>query len=177
MITRIVLLVLFGFFLIGWWLLSAIGAVTHGSIKAYEYPIPKDSLHAAVEKVIRTNPNIFREPQGENYIVDVTDGKNDTLYNDHYNDGKRYISIKIKTGGEISDYVFHFYGSDEYWQTSKTSQISIAYAYDKDGGGSEGNGGVPWYKPSLKKRLVTVFEKDLIEKIDRELGVSHVVAD
>ena len=56
--------------------------------------------------------------------------------------------------------------------------ISIAYAYDEnDRGGSEGNGGVTWYKPFLKKKLIDVFEKEFIEKIDRKLGVKHTVTD
>ncbi len=158
-------------------LVSCIGAGTHGSIKAYEYPVSKYRLEDAVEKVIKESSNIRRDTV-KNYMVDFTDGKSDTIYSDHYNDGERYFTINIFSGGGENEYIFHFTGREEDWATATTSRISISYAFDEnDKGGSEGNGGVTWYKPFLKKKVVTVFEKEFIEKLNKELGVKPTETD
>lgn len=73
------------------------------------------------------------------------------------------------------EFIFIYYGDPEDWDTAKTSEIFIAYAWDENTheGGSVGNGGVTWYKLTLKNRLIKVFESEFISKVDKELGVAH----
>lgn len=148
---------------------SCITGGTHGSISGYEYPVLKHSLENAVSKVIALNPNIQR---------DTTKAWNDSTKNDYYNDGVNYVSITISKGELKNSYTFKYAGGLEYWDTSKVSQIFIAYAFDKEGnGGSAGNGGVAWYKVGIKEKLINLFESDFINKIDTELGQKHIKTD
>lgn len=156
---------------------SCITGGTHGSIKGYEYPVSKYVLQNAVEKVIRENPNIQPDTV-VNFSVDITDGKNDTIYSNRYNDKEHYRRISIPNVLTGNSYTIHYLGDTTYWNTSKTSEISISYAYDVNGnGGSEGRGDFPWYKPSLRKKLVGVFEKEFVSKLDMELGIKHTDTD
>ncbi|RYE54913.1 MAG: hypothetical protein EOP48_11290 [Sphingobacteriales bacterium] len=156
---------------------SCIGAGTHGSIHCYEYPVTKYELQDAVEKVIKESTNILRDTT-RNYMVDVTDGKSDTIYSNYYNDGKSYLTINIEQEKGYNNYIFRYSGDSAYWASSETSGIFIAYAFDENHrGGSEGNGGITWYKPFLKQKLVTVFKRELIEKLNVELGVEPVETD
>ena len=59
-------------------------------------------------------------------------------------------------------------------ETDKSSEISIAYAYDKDlNGGSEWMGGLEWYRFALRKHLLHLFESEFIDKLDKELNQKH----
>jgi hypothetical protein len=107
---------------------------THGSIKYYNYATTKDKLENAVIKVIKSNHNIYPDTI-KNYMIDVTNGKHDTIHNDYYNDSKTYKTMKIKVVDEENEYTFRYYGGEEDWKTSKTSGIFICYAYDKNGQG------------------------------------------
>lgn len=136
---------------------SCIGAGTHGSIKKYEYKVPKYILEKAVHDVIARGGTIHQ----------------DTIQNE-YNDNTRYITLLIGENTHLYTYVFRFYGGAEYWDTSKTSKIMIAYAYnEKREGGSEGNGGVKRYNFKLRKELTVPFEREFILKVDKELGIHH----
>jgi hypothetical protein len=137
---------------------SCIGGGTHGYIKAYRYHTTKSELERAVHQAITINPAIHR----------------DTV-KDYYNDGK-YITIEISNKGLPYTYTFRFYGGNEYWDTARTSEIFIAYAYDEQRrGGSEGNGGVTWVDVKLKKRLTEPFERELVDRIDSILEMGHTV--
>lgn len=145
----------------------------HGSIKAYIYPVTKIELEKAVKIVLSTNDNVKRDSV-DNVIYDVTNPeKVDTLHDNLYNDGKQYFTIYITSENNTFQYTFQFTGNEADWDTSKSSEISIAYAWDdKAKGGSEGHGdfGGKW---GLKKKLTAAFEKEVIDKIDRLLGKSH----
>ena len=153
-------------------LFSCLTAGTHGSIKAYDYSVSKNVLQKAIEKVIAESADIHRDST-KNYIIDVTNGKNDTIIDNQYNDGIEYLTINIDNNGKgkgTNKYIFQ-YGTEGNEDTAKTSFISIAYGYDKNGhGGIDGNGGVAWYRPFLKKKLINLFEEKLINRIDKELG-------
>ncbi len=137
---------------------SCIGGGTHGSIKGYRYETSKSKLESAVNLVIKENNAIHQ---------DTT--------KDYYNDDTTYITISIIYGNLPYEYTFRYYGGKEYWETSKTSEIFIAYAHDgARNGGSSGNGGVNWYDFKLKKRLTIPFEQELVNKIDRILGIKHI---
>lgn len=149
-------------------------AGTHGSLKSYEFTANKYFLQKAVEKIIASSENIKRDT-AKNYIIDKTNNRNDTIFDNHYNDGDTYVSVRIKSEGDYYDYTFRYAGDKDYWETSMTSNLSIAYAYDKDGnGGSEGNGGVGW---TLKSKALKIFERELISKIEKELNQKLINSD
>jgi len=159
-------------------LCSCLGAGTHGSIKSYSYSCRKDVLQEAIMKVIETNPSIHRDTSldylGSSPLLDSTGCYNCPAGENYYNDIKHYVTIKITSGQEINEYIFRYYGPDEYWDTASTSKIFICYAYDKNGnGGSEGNGGINWRTGRLKRRLTSVFETELVKKVDEVLKISH----
>jgi hypothetical protein len=146
-------------------------AGTHGSIKSYEYKTTKEKLKKAAMHVINNNSNIYRDSADANYIIDVTNGKNDTIVNNHFNDEKNYVSIEIKAKDIENKYTFKYFGIED---GPTVSYISITYANDQEGnGGSDGNGDFPWYKTGLKNRLTEIFEKEFINKIDNELKITH----
>jgi len=145
-------------------------AGTHGSIQSYYFPVTKKTLQTAVEKVITGSPDIYRDT-GKNYIVEITNGKNDTIVNNRYNDGVNYVTIKIEpkvNSRETNEYTFQYVGDKKDWDTAKTSSLSIAYAYDENNnGGSKGNGTLT---PGLIKKLTELFESKFISRIKQELG-------
>lgn len=136
---------------------ACIGAGTHGSIKAYKYFTSKYDLEKAIHQVIN-----------ESKVV-----KQDSA-RDYYNDDTSYITISINENGLLYSYTFRYFGDKEYWDTSTSSEIFIAYAYDeKRNGGSEGNGRFRWYNNKLKRKLTAAFEKEVVSKIDKVLGTYH----
>lgn len=151
---------------------SCLTAGTHGSIKAYVYNTKNEVLQKAVNKVISENDNIQKEYKThKNFIVDITDEENDTIFTRH---DSAYVEIKIKTDNGFNQYSFRYSGNEQDWKTDTISAISIAYAHDEKGnGGSNGDGQVTWYTPFLRRRLIRVFERELIFKVDKELGMKH----
>ena len=154
---------------------GCIGAGTHGSIKGYQYSINKDSLQKAIMKVILNNPNIYRDTSldqlGSSPLLDHRDGGNYSAGENFYNDIKHYVSIRITSGQDVNEYIFRYYGPDEDRKTSPTSEIFICYAHDKNGnGGSEGNGGV---SKKMAKEFTDVFEKEFVDKVDKQLNLTH----
>lgn len=155
-IKRIVWMFLTGFAFMG---CSCMSGGTHGSIKIYEYSVPKSVLEKAVWKIITTNPHIKRD----------TINQNDGVKYGFYNDSVNYITFVITKGELANDYTFRYAGDSIYYDTSKLSAISIAYAWDKNAnGGHEGISG------KVKKRLVDLFETEFVDKIDKELDIKHV---
>lgn len=149
-----------------------IGAGTHGSLKGYQYQTTKDKLDSAVLNVIKTNPNIYRDTIGNKILTYVGNGKQDTIVDNSYNDGHEYLTIKIKTEKGQCEYTFRYYGGEDHWKTSITSEIFICYAYDEFGkGGNEGNGGV---ESKILSHLTEVFEKELVSNIDKKLNLTHI---
>lgn len=154
------------------------GAGTHGAIKSYSYACSKNNLQQAIMKVIKNNPNIYRDTSldylGSSPLLDSADCINCSAGQNYYNDIKHYVTIKITSGQEVNDYTFRYYGADESWATATASKMFICYANDKAGhGGSEGNGGIIRRTKALTKRLTNVFEAELIAQVDKELGMGH----
>lgn len=144
-------------------------AGTHGSIKTYNFNVPKKILQDVAEKVISENIDIHRDTI-ENYMINITNGKNDTIFNNTYNDGQNYITIKIESEENnkiANEYVYQYVGTEEDWNTLKTSSLSLTYAYDANGnGGSEESNS---FSPLLLKHLTNLFESKFILKIEKEL--------
>jgi len=158
---------------------DCIGAGTHGSIKGYKYITNKDSLQKAIMTVIQDNPNIYRDTSldslGSSPALDSVGTGDYSAGENFYNDIKHYVTIKITSGQNVNEYVFRYYGPDENWKTSPTSEIFICYAKDKNGnGGSEGNGGV---SKKMAKEFTDVFEKEFVDKIDKQLNLTHIVTE
>ncbi len=56
-----------------------------------------------------------------------------------------------------------------------TKKLSITYAYDQNGkGGSEGNGGIKWYKWSFKRKLLEPFGNEFISKVDKKMKQKRI---
>ena len=150
-------------------------AGTHGSLKNYQYNMSKYELEKAVNYVINENPKIQRDSVEYvyYYYVDMaTDSQRIDTVIEHYNDGENYLTITIETDKGKCEYIFRYYGDKSYWDSSKTSEIFICYAYDEvRNGGSEGNDGVD--RDTLKY-LTEIFEKEFINKIDEKLGLNHI---
>lgn len=139
---------------------GCISGGTHGSIRCYEYSISKNNLERAVTRILATNPKIVKDS-----------------VQDRYNDTKTYISFKVNTNNTFYTYTTRYGGDTIYWYTSKVSSIYIAYAHDENAnGGSAGDGGMAWYKFRLRRKVISPFEKEFIDKIDKELGIKHTVA-
>jgi hypothetical protein len=136
---------------------SCIGGGTHGCIKRYQYNVSKYVLAKAVHQVFLENKNLVQDS-----------------VQDYYNDDTNYVSMSIIEEGLPYTYTFRYYEGKEYWDTSRTSELFIAYAHDEKGkGGSSGDGGIKWYNFLLKKKLTGVFEREFIDRIDKILNVEH----
>lgn len=169
--TQIAILSLNLFFLSGciWF------ANGHGSLKGYEYNVTKDKLEAAVNLVVETNPNIYRDTIGIAIPTVRSGGEKDTIYDNSYNDGKSYLTIFITGTGFKNNYTFRYYGTEEHWNTSNTSEIFIVSAFDNQGnGGSEATGGV---SRKLLKQFTDAFETELVDNIDKQLNTKRTEQD
>ena len=143
----------------------------HGSIKGYRYPVTKWKLEKAVLDVIKNDSNIFRDT-AKQYITVINQddsNKKKVITNNYYNDGT-YITIKIKSGAEVNEYIFRYYGDKDYWDTASSSEIFICYAYDKNDNGGAGRDNLI---DDLKNKLTGVFEAEFVSKIDKELNVKR----
>ena len=155
-----------------------LGAGTHGMIKSYTYAVRKDTLQKAIMNIIERDANIRRDTSldylGSSPLLDSGALGNHPANDNYYNDIKHYVTITVMSGSDTNEYAFRYYGPDEQWKTETSSGIFICYAYDRRrNGGSEGNGGVTWCTPSLKKKLTSIFEKELISKVDNALKMTH----
>ncbi|MBS1778908.1 MAG: hypothetical protein JST70_06260 [Bacteroidetes bacterium] len=134
---------------------SCVSGGTHGSIKRYRYHVSKYELEKAIQEIISENPIIYQDS-----------------IKDYLNDDTGYVRIHIVQKGLPFTYVFRYYSDKEYWDTSKTSEIFIAYAYDaKHEGGSEG--GIKKHRKEFMQELLRPFNQELISKIDTILNEKH----
>jgi hypothetical protein len=140
-----------------------------GSIIGYDYPANKYELEKTIKEVLKSDRDVYRD-SNRNYMIDITNNKHDTIDNNYYNDGENYMTIKIKVINGECEYIFRFYGDEQNWKASDSSEIFIVYAYDEKGnGGSEGYG----INKDIKKKLTDVFESEFVDKVDKKLGSTH----
>ena len=191
MITVIRLLILVGIYV----LVSVfMGCGSAEAIKSYRYSTKKVNLQNAVTKVLKENPNIYvdmSEPKikvrrhPENPYSDTTTKMiNASDYHDvhgvdsidFFESLKAAIKIKIKVGEIENDYVFRYQGDRYYWEKSTTSAIFISYAQDKFGNELEqGHNEKGQFNSKLAKEFTDLFEKEVINKIDRQLNLKHSI--
>jgi hypothetical protein len=162
------------FFLSGCEMFSA----GHGGFMSYSFEVKKKELETAIMKVIDTDSNFYREPKASQEYKDIykeiTKGRNkenpelqvDTNYVDYYNDGKNYVTIKIKN----IDYkfTFRYIGDKEYWNNSPNSQFYIVYMYDQY---NRGGGYKDKLEPQFINKLTNAFETEFVQKVSKELGI------
>lgn len=154
-----------GAFLIMASLVGCIGPGTQGSLESYHYKVPKDSLQRAINSVISATPTIYKDTAKRYSFIDVTEGKNDTVWDTYYQDGLTYETICIEVENDRITYVFRYSGDDEFWKTSGESEIFICYAHDgKGNSGSERSGKMT---SQARARFVGFFEDELIERINK----------
>lgn len=138
--------------------LGCLTAGTHGSIKSYDFSVPKPELQIAMSKVIRQGSNIRVAPIS------------DTFTSKYYNDSVRYLTLKIGDSLKFNEYIIQFTGDKESWETARSSEISIAYAYDTNGnGGSIGNGRFQSLNTDIRNAIISLFESEFVDKIDSVL--------
>ena len=129
--------------------------------------------------VIRNNPNIYRDSTKDNRVdtaiesrykdsnVDLAGSAN------YYNDVVNYVTITIKDGQLKDEFTFRYYGDQEYWKSSPSSEIFIVYAYDKDGkGGSDGHGDL---SNKTEREFTKVFERQFVAKLNEELHLEPTI--
>ena len=125
-----------------------------------------------IDEVINTSPNIYRDTVKRHSFVDVTDGKNDTIWDTYYRDTINYETIYIETEDDRVKFVFRYYGNDEHWNKSFDSGIFICYAYDKNGqGGSEGMGNI---SSRTQTRLVNIFTNEFVEELRKRVPTKPI---
>lgn len=151
----------------------------HGGFTSYSFEVKKKRLETAIMKVIDTDSNFYREPEVSQEYKDIykeiTKERNkenpdiqvDTNYVDFYNDGKNYLTIKIKS----TDYkfTFRYIGDEEYWNNSPNSQFYIVYMHDQY---NQGGGYKDKLEPQFIAKLTNVFETEFVKKVSNELGIS-----
>ena len=158
-------------------------------IKSYSYPTTKDNLEKAVLKVITTNPHIVIDTTQAKVLVrrnpDNPDDTSTVLINlsdfhspDSANVAAYYkgvIKIKIKVGKIENDYTFRYLGDEQYWKSATSSAIFIQKATDKTGNSiNQGENVNGEFKSKLAKDFTSLFEKEVVSKIEKELNLKHV---
>ena len=75
---------------------------------------------------------------------------------------KAITRIKIKVGEIENDYQFRYLGGEQSWKSSTSSGIFLLKATDKTGN-------------SINEGETSLFEKEVVSKIDKELNLKHVI--
>ena len=127
--------------------------------------------------VIKNNPNIYRDGKMDKSVdtsietrykdsnVDVAAGDN------YYNDGINYVTITIVDGQTRDEFTFRYYGDQEYWKSSPSSEIFIVYAFDKDRkGGSDER-----LSNKMEKKFTAFFENQFVAKLNNELHLEPTI--
>ena len=86
------------------------------------------------------------------------------------------IKIKIKVGETDNDYTFRYLGDEQYWKSSKSSAILIQNVTDKHGNSiSQGKNENEESNSKMAKGFISLFEREVVSKIDKELNLKHSV--
>ena len=155
-----------------------LGCGSAEAIKCYSYPTMKNDLEKAVMKVINNNPNIrvdnFTQRQRDSAMYANKANWTSTDSADYYNDLNSTIDVYIKVDKSENYYLFRYRGTKPDWETSKKSAIFIQTARDKNGNTLyQGNNEQGEFSSKLAKDLTDVFEKEIVNKIDKELHIQH----
>ena len=124
-------------------------AGTHGYIQRYQFSTSKDILEQAIRSVLKNNTGFLQPDQ----ITKNTDDSG-------------YMTIFIKLEGDKYGYRIRYYGDEEHWKESKSSEIFIASARVNGIGGINSNESMT---EELKAKLLRVFEEHFIDLVIHEL--------
>jgi hypothetical protein len=181
-ITKYIKLLLFSFFL------SGCGDAT--AVKVYRYKTTKENLEKAVTKVVEGNPDIVLDTSPATVIIKRNpNDKNDTstvtinLSDFHSKDSaqvaafyKGQFKVSIKSGTRISYFTLRYLGDEQSWKSSSTSAIFISEARDGLGNKiSQGHNENGQFKSKLAQEFTNVFERNVVDKVDRELQLDHSI--
>jgi hypothetical protein len=173
-----------------WLMILVTGCGDASAIKSYSYPTRQVNLDKAVQKVLRSNPNITIDTTPIPIIVrrnpdDLNDTTTKVIRLSEFRgrredsvsmaeDEKAVLKIWIKAGGIENYYRFRYLGTASYWNSSSTSAIFISFARDKHGNSlSQGENEHGEFRSQLAKDLTSVFETEVVDKIDKELKLDH----
>ena len=127
---------------------------THGSIKNYSYDVSKYELEEVIHDIIIENPSISR----------------DTIYN-YYNDGVNYITISISKTDTIKEFVFRYYGDEQFWEDNPGySEIFICYIRNKSKGRPRTTAERKKQFKANREYSLSLFETELIGRIEAILN-------
>ena len=122
-------------------------AGSHGFIQRYEFDTSKTLLEQAVQSVLQNNATFLQEDQ----IAKK-------------NDESGYITIFIKSEGDKYGYRLRYYGDEQHWKSSATSEIFIASARINGIGGKNSDEAMTG---ELKAKLLKVFKERFIDLISQ----------
>lgn len=143
---------------------ACISGGTHGSIKSYQYAISKSDLEQHIWSVIGQSKKICRDTLKE-YDGSVN----------YYNDGTKYFTIHVFEKNVDYKFVVRYYGDSAYWDTSRQSEIFIAFATENGKGGSAGHNDFTGENRKIKQRIIDVFEREFIDTLEKMIGNNHEV--
>ena len=173
-----------------WLVILVTGCGDASAIKSYSYATRQVNLDKAVQKVLRSNPNITIDTTPTPIIVRRNpDNINDTTtkvirlseFRGHTEDSiamaedeKAVLQIWIKKGEIDNYYRFRYLGTSSHWNSSSSSAIFISYARDKHGNSlSQGHNENGEFRSDLAKDFTSLFETEVVNKIDKELNLEH----
>lgn len=94
----------------------------------------------------------------------------------YYNDGTNYFTIHIFEKNVDYKFVVRYYGDSTYWDTSRHSEIFVAFATENGRGGSVGHDDFAGENRKIKQLLIDVFEREFIDTLDKMIGSNHEVS-
>jgi len=162
------------------------------AIKAYRYHTTRYNLEKAIMTVIHSNPHIYLDTIPRTVIVrrnpnDNSDTTTMVINAEDYTGKERdqiladYAArtmIRIKVGQIENTYVFRYFGSEQFWKKSPSSEIFIIVAHDKSGNGLEqGQNEHGQFKSKMAKEFTELFEKELLIKVNQVLNLKYAVGD
>ena len=124
-------------------------AGTHGFIQRYKFNTTKSVLEKTIKLVLSSNTTFLKEDE----IAKL-------------NDQPGYMTIFIKFEGDKYGFRIRYYGDEQHWNTSNTSEIFIASARINGIGGKNDDESMT---DELKFKLLKVFEERFINLIKQEL--------
>ncbi|MBB6610119.1 hypothetical protein H7F15_03630 [Pontibacter sp. Tf4] len=123
-------------------------SATYAPLKSYRFSMTTEELQERLFQVVDTNPNM---------TLNLSDSTGTDKENRHY-----HADILIK--GETEEYEFSisYYTKDGLWKNNDKSVVSLVGAFDR----VNRTGGYKIDNTDIEK-LITVFENQVINKIDK----------
>ncbi|MEJ7559292.1 MAG: hypothetical protein WKF66_13360 [Pedobacter sp.] len=124
-------------------------AGTHGFIQRYKFNTSKADLEQAIKSVLKNNTTFLQEDQ-------IAKANNES----------GYMTIFIKSEGDKYGFRIRYYGDEQHWETSSTSEIFIASARINGIGGKDSDEAMT---EELKAKLLKVFQERFVNLVVQTL--------